>query len=361
MSAAPIGVRSNAAEAPSTDVVTFNWRQVESADYRTYIANLRAIGCPEETIRDIVIADVSKLFAARKTVLHDRSVWRYWQSDLQGARLSREKQAQIAGLDNERRALLITLLGPKADEELARMESSEDWQRLGFLPEAKRSEVLKVQSQFKAERQAIYKEAEEFGSVPDWKRLRELHAQREAGLAGLLSGEELFEYRLRSDEVAEHLRQDLIGFEPTENEFRELFRLQKAHEENFNILDPLDEAAQAKSGDDRDRTEEQIKAFLGDDRYAQYRRGKDPHFRDLYLLTQQFDLPPDTAAMLYDRHRQMQNEIGQIQTDPGLTAAERDQALRNYQTQISSLIKQSLGDSAYARFHAGSIERYFGD
>src|SRR3954462_879248 len=37
----------------------FQWASVESPDYREYIANLRAIGCPEETIRDIVIADVN--------------------------------------------------------------------------------------------------------------------------------------------------------------------------------------------------------------------------------------------------------------------------------------------------------------
>src|SRR5437868_6638046 len=31
----------------------FHWSQIESSDYRAYIANLRAIGCPEPTIRDI--------------------------------------------------------------------------------------------------------------------------------------------------------------------------------------------------------------------------------------------------------------------------------------------------------------------
>src|SRR5450756_2540486 len=35
---------------------SFGWQMVESADYRRYIANLRAIGCPEETIRDIITA-----------------------------------------------------------------------------------------------------------------------------------------------------------------------------------------------------------------------------------------------------------------------------------------------------------------
>src|SRR6478752_7194 len=41
----------------------FNWAQVESSDYRVYIANLRAIGCPEATIKDIIMTDVMKLYA----------------------------------------------------------------------------------------------------------------------------------------------------------------------------------------------------------------------------------------------------------------------------------------------------------
>src|SRR2546426_2113445 len=47
------------ATTPEVMVVTnqFRWRQLETEDYRAYIARLRAIGCPEQTIRDIVIAD----------------------------------------------------------------------------------------------------------------------------------------------------------------------------------------------------------------------------------------------------------------------------------------------------------------
>lgn len=36
----------------------FRWSQIESADYRTYIKNLRSIGCPEPTVQAIVAADV---------------------------------------------------------------------------------------------------------------------------------------------------------------------------------------------------------------------------------------------------------------------------------------------------------------
>jgi hypothetical protein len=42
------------------------WAQLESEDYKTYVARLRSIGCPEQTIRDIIIADLDKLLAALK-------------------------------------------------------------------------------------------------------------------------------------------------------------------------------------------------------------------------------------------------------------------------------------------------------
>src|SRR6516225_1861322 len=59
-----------AAQSPSrTNVVVrrqfFSWREVESADYPTYIANLRDIGCPEQTIRDIIIADVNAMYSRK--------------------------------------------------------------------------------------------------------------------------------------------------------------------------------------------------------------------------------------------------------------------------------------------------------
>jgi len=46
------------ADLPPARPGVFRWSQVESADYPAYIANLRAIGAPEKTIRDIILADV---------------------------------------------------------------------------------------------------------------------------------------------------------------------------------------------------------------------------------------------------------------------------------------------------------------
>src|SRR5687767_5951918 len=79
--------KSNKADGKTVTITVptttaLDWRIVESEDYKKYIANLRAIGCPEETIRDIIIADVNKLFEARKRELTGSSTnkFQYWKT-----------------------------------------------------------------------------------------------------------------------------------------------------------------------------------------------------------------------------------------------------------------------------------------
>src|SRR5512139_1665207 len=57
----------------------FTWHEIESPNYAVYVANLRDIGCPEQTIRDIIIADVNGLFSRRRAtelVTPDQQWWR---------------------------------------------------------------------------------------------------------------------------------------------------------------------------------------------------------------------------------------------------------------------------------------------
>src|SRR5580765_6134617 len=64
---ADIFVRGKNSPLIKTNVVLrrqpFTWSEIESPEYRTYIANLRRAGCPEKTIRDIIVADVNDLYA----------------------------------------------------------------------------------------------------------------------------------------------------------------------------------------------------------------------------------------------------------------------------------------------------------
>lgn len=56
---------------PKSKLGPFRWRQLESSkNYQAYIANLRAIGCPELTIEDIVRGDADRAFSWERRQLH---------------------------------------------------------------------------------------------------------------------------------------------------------------------------------------------------------------------------------------------------------------------------------------------------
>src|SRR5437762_14314475 len=52
-------VQANAALQPVFTQKKFTWKEVESPVYVAYINSLRAVGCPEEKVRTIVLGDIS--------------------------------------------------------------------------------------------------------------------------------------------------------------------------------------------------------------------------------------------------------------------------------------------------------------
>ena len=56
------------------------------------------------------------------------------------------------------------------------------------------------------------------------------------------------------------------------------------------------------------------------------------------------------------------NEITRMQSDPSLTAEQKDKILRGYQDEIDALLHQTLGEEAYARYQtAGSAGAFLGN
>lgn len=96
---APVGAKSDSPAPPTP--AKFNWWQLESEDFSTYIANLRAVGCPEQTVRSIVTAEVAAQFEEERQAIASRPATteaaRQQQRQLLD-RLPREQQAVVAGL-----------------------------------------------------------------------------------------------------------------------------------------------------------------------------------------------------------------------------------------------------------------------
>ena len=123
------------------------WQALEAADLRRFIANLRAVGCPEQTIQDIILARVNQQFAAREAALKLRPEHlKPWEASAWTEKAQRDRQRQLADLGREKRALLKELLDLDVPVEVPEFYASRDAPRYeaayAALPEAKRTQAM---------------------------------------------------------------------------------------------------------------------------------------------------------------------------------------------------------------------------
>ena len=208
-------------------VPPFHWSQVESADYREYIANLRAIGCPEQVVRDIVVAEVLQRDAARAAEIWKPVPTEYWRKSQQGV-LDPEAKEKLAALTRDRERFLDALLGGSPSEQdyvnLLHLQVYGVEHTLLFLPPERQEAALKAlaESGYPAREQAGIRGDKPRSMEEEWREKRE-------ALSQVLTEAELEELRLRSSPTAQSLRGSLRYFECTPQEFRVLTdKLEKA-------------------------------------------------------------------------------------------------------------------------------------
>lgn len=263
---APALVQSN------TPARTFDWRQLESADYRQYLANLRAIGCPERTVRDIIVADVNDLYRQRlRALMPATNRIEYWKPGNPFAQLASQVLTNAQALAGERRQLVATLLGTQADLGADHFSVTEVYdavnaRALDFLSPEKQTAVNDVLLQFSARISGLDKH--------DRQAVKQVQAEKDAALLQVLSPEEKFEVDLRKTHTADGLRVTLRGLEVTEEEFRTLFRFQKEYDDKYGppLYAPEGPEAIAASR----VLEQKLMNVLGQQRYQVFWNNKHP-------------------------------------------------------------------------------------
>jgi hypothetical protein len=333
----------------------FRWGSVESDDYRHYIANLREIGCPEETIRDIIIADVNKLYAGRLAALYPSPQdFKWWQTDDRSNRDERrDRERKRRDLNEEKRALVKELLGVDLETEMAKWEGRPDddaW-RTGFLSPEKQQAVQAWQEKFREmERTAFAEMRENRGSPEARAKMLALRAQREAELAQILGPQDFQEYQLRNSATARDMRDSLGSFSPSEDEFKKIFELR----ENFNSQFGFgrggnDDAAREQRRAAEQQLDQQLQATLGE-RYADYKLAQDDRYREIYDFASRLNLPKETAQSVYDIQQTVEQQRQQVMNNQGMSAEERAATLAQMAQVTKETLAQTLPQQAYDQY-----------
>src|SRR5688572_10009498 len=189
------------------NLASFQWSQLESSDYHQYMANLRGIGCPDETIRDLIIAEVDKMFAPRFAALAGESqTFQHWR---RRSKASENLVAQLRALQDERKALLRELLGiddgPYAKWANADVARLQEEGKYSFLSAEKQAQVRAIMEKYQKQIEGGQNVLDGF-SLSGGDQSKRLREQRQQELAQVLSPEELKEISLRDSNAADSVR-----------------------------------------------------------------------------------------------------------------------------------------------------------
>ena len=341
--------------SPVTPVVVvrtnvFEWAQLEAEDYRTYIERLRSIGCPEQTIRDIVIADLEKLMAPRVREIDGRKeppkYWKPERKELVRTIDVLEKSGKKQEVDFEKREIIRELLGVDLAAERSKASGESDFyeERLSFLDADKRSRVRMIMERANREEVALreksWMENDEL-TADERTRLDEIATTKAREVAALLSPAELENYNLWFSDSAYKVRDSFFAMEPTEEDFLAVYEIQR----EFDSVWANKSGAEYENA--RNDYEQKIREHLGEERYEEFRRSRDDDYQQLQAAAVQFGLNSGIATEVYGFKKVLNEERQRVQEMPGLTAEQRARVFNALGEEAERAVIEVMGHKPY--------------
>jgi len=334
----------------------FSWQEVESNDYVTYIKNLREIGCPTSTIRDIIVADVNALYAHRRATEVVSADHQWWRSvpDLDAVQQASEK---LKSLEDERRQLLTRLLGPGWENPInptppaVRTGISLTGPVLGELPSQTKERVYEIAALTQQKIDA-YQEAQKLeGKEADPQELAKLRQESRIELAKVLTPPQMEEFLLRYSSTAFQLRDELQGLDLTPEQFRALFRARDPSDQQMDIYYAGDDPALLRRKKELEAGRDAaMQETMGKERYAEYKLYQDPLYRQSQATAEQVGAPPALVKPIYEINQLTQKELQRIRFDTTLTDDEKLDALAAAQAERAKSLQKILTPEVLQKF-----------
>ncbi|HNQ87163.1 MAG TPA: hypothetical protein PKM73_00860 [Verrucomicrobiota bacterium] len=350
---------ANSVAPEPSPALSFHWSHIASTNDLEYRDRLRAVGCPEATVRDILKAEINAEYARRRQPLVAEFQRQFWTLAAAGSIDPSDagdwQEAEFERLDEEREARLEAVLGREdADEDADDLSRRRQrWAEVyGWLPPEKRDALLALlENQERQERELslLVSQRGEGWTPADHARRKALAEELERARTQLLSPAELEEYRLRVSHEAQWA-QSLAGFEPTEGEWRAVAQLRSDYE---NARQQLGRAAlskeekQARQKELQAELEDATRTALGPERYAEVERARDSQYQSLRRVVHRHGLTDATAAQAYGLVQTARDQMQHVRDDKSLTTETRLATLRALQAEAEAALRQSLGGAVF--------------
>jgi hypothetical protein len=342
----------------------FRWRQLESANYEEYVGNLRAIGCPEKTVRDIILADVEDYYRKRRAALQLNQ--HFWLAGKRRSASEKPLEEGLDDLDREQRALIRRLLSVEwagvsyrrfylHDPDIRSQAES----RLIFGPMTEETYQCAMQvfdkyqylgDEAGSRWQKFKTDAQEAECRAEYKKLTQALKQ---DLAGVLSPSQVQELIARATasyyRVGGNFAVEAVRLTPAEARQIALARAGDACLASLLDYPQTDEERRLNGAN----FIEKVVALLGENRFAEFQRAQDYGYRQLLDLGNRNNLPKETAIQIYDLRQLAEKEFERIRKDASLDATARQQQFTDLKNELQNTVSNAVGEKAYQEYLGG--------
>jgi hypothetical protein len=350
------GDKKSSPRAATDSVAIKPWGDLNTSDFKELAARLKAAGFPPAVVRAILYAQISDSFKARREQLmppvEDKPFWKTDGSGWGWSGYDAKTMAAMRQLNREQTQLMRDVLG--ADYNAGNIEVSDyERRRYGDLPKDKIDHLRRLDEDYNELRNEVQMNARGMMLPEDREKLAMLEKEKRADLAQLLTPQEMEDYLMRTSQTTMRLRTPLTAFKATEEEFRTIYRIQAAFDDKYsyqNVGFNSSPDFARERGEAQKQVSEQMKAALGEQRYADYMRASDREYQQLTRIAQRTNLADGVALQAYEVRNNASKESNRIYADAQLTAEQKRAALQTLAQNTRAQINSTLGAEAAATY-----------
>lgn len=324
------------------------WSRLAAGDVRGLTQRLREAGFPDEVIRSVVRAEVSRQFMGRiRELSASASATPYWEPNSSGPYGFEVAQKRSQLYREQTQAIREALkdLDPEVDD-------IGGWQQAqyGNLSRAKIEMLKRIADDYSDMASEVRNATRGIMLPEDREKLALLDREKKADLAAILTPQELDDYEMRSSPITNRLRSAMSLMDASEQEFQTIFRIQQKYDADLN---PARQGVTIYTSDmtqKRDEAQKQVQAdlvnALGATRAAEYERDSNYEFQGLARLAQTGKITMDAAVQAYDLRSSVTADSTKIAADASLTGEQKLAALQKLVQDTKAQLTSTLGADA---------------
>jgi len=320
-----------------------DWSTLQTGDLPALVGRLRAAGLPPAMVRAVVSGVLGMEFIARRQELTAAEAnVPYWQDAL--ARRDPKVAEELQKLSREHARILRELLGSEpiseADESYYRYRRS-----YGDLAPDKLARVRDIDRDYGE--LGMQRRAGGLTLPGDRELQSLLEKEKSADLAAVLTPAELEEYQLRSSTAASILRWQYAAVEPTEAEFRALYRATRLVDEKLGPLGNVltSEMLEQRAEVMREVMPAELNSVLSPERLEEFQQLSDPQYAQTAKVVTRLRLPAATTREVVAIQRTATERASAIRGDQSLDAEGRRAALEQLSRETTAQLTDQLGGS----------------